>query len=368
MAVDTLSLRQLNRATLARQMLLAREASGVEAAVARLLAMQAQWPRPPYVGLWTRLARFERAQLDALLAKRAVVRATFLRGTLHLVTAADYAALRATLQPSLDAGLSSILKDRLDGLDVGRLEATARGHFAGEPLTFEELRDRFLAADPKADERAMGYAVRMRVPLVMVPDAEEAWGFASKARFTLADTWLKHEVATDGPARLADLVTRTLAGYGPAAVTDLQAWTGIKNLKDAVESLRPRLRVFRDERKRELYDLANAPRPAAETPAPLRLLPEYDSLIATRADERFVAKADRKSVYLSALRIAATVLVDGFVAGTWKLDETKGVASLTLTPLRAWSPAVRREAGGEAEALLAFAHPGARRREVRIAS
>lgn len=365
MAAETLSPRAANRATLARQMLLARERVTVTAALERLLAMQAQLPRPPYVGLWTRVAGFERGQLDALLAKRTVVRTTFLRGTLHLLTAADYVALRATLQPGLDAGLGAILKERLAALDLGRLETTARGYFE-EPLTFEELRERFLAADPKADERAMGYAVRLRVPLVMVPEPDQAWGYSSKARFTLADGWLKRPVPVAGKARLEELVRRTLAGYGPASVADLQSWTGTRGLKEIVDGMRPRLRVFK-EGQRELFDLPEAPRPDASTPAPVRFLPEYDSVLPTRSDERFVAKADRKSVYLSALRIAATVLVDGVVAGTWTLDEKKGVAVLGVTALRPWNPATRKQVEAEAEALLAFAHPDAKRREVRLA-
>jgi hypothetical protein len=368
-AADTLSLRQLNRATLARQMLLAREKIAPLRAIERLVAMQAQWPRPPFVGLWSRLQGFERNQLTSLLTERKAVRATFLRGTLHVTTAKDYESLRPALQPMLQAGMLKILKERAAALDLDDLMGKVRKILAKGPRTFEELRDGFLRADPQADERAMGYAVRMTLPLVQVPlGADAAWAFTTQTSFALADEWLGRPLPQDVPARPDELVLRYLAGYGPASVADVQAWSGVQGLRATLETLRPKLRVFRDPEGRELFDLPGAPRPDGDLPAPVRLIPEYDNAVATRADARLVARAHRPRVFLSALRIAATVLVDGFVAGTWRLERKKSTATLTIEPFAPFSPSTRKDVNAEAEALARFAEPDAGAIDVRVTS
>jgi Winged helix DNA-binding domain len=369
MPTNTLTLRQINRATLARQMLLAREPITPLKAIERLVAMQAQWPRPPFVGLWSRVEGFERAQLAALFAQRKVVRATLLRGTIHVATARDFLALRPTVQPVLEAGMQALLRDRLAGLDLDGLILRTRSMLARRPQTFAELRDNFLRADPKADERAMGYAVRMLLPLVQVPVEEAEWAFPAQACFAPADQWLGRKVPT-APAPPDPLVLRYLAAYGPASAVDAQAWSGLPRqaVRDAIERLRPKLTTFRDEHKRELFDLPDAPRPDADVPAPVRLLPEYDNVIATRADERFVAQRDRPRVFLSALRIAATVLVDGFVAGTWKVEATRKQALVLIEPFAPFSTKARTAVLAEAEALVTFAEPEAGQHAVRIAT
>lgn len=363
-----LTLRQINRATLARQMLLARERVTPLKAIERLVAMQAQWPRPPFLGLWSRVQGFERAQLAGLLDRRLAVRATSLRGTLHLVTATDFVALRPTLQPMLEAGMKSILRQKGAVVDFEALIAQARTILAQEPRTFEELREEFLNASPEGDERAMGYAVRMLLPLVQVPEAGSAWSFPTPPRFALAEKWLGRPVPREGVARPDQLILRYLAAYGPSSVADAQAWSGLGGLRDRFEALRPRLLTLRDEQGRELFDLPRAPRPAGEVPAPIRLVPEYDNLIATRADARFVALRDRPRVFLSALRIAATVLVDGFAAGTWKIERSKTAAKMTVLTFSPFAARTRKEVVAEAEALLHFAEPDAATFEVRFAS
>jgi hypothetical protein len=189
MPTTTLNARALNRATLARQMLLARERATPVRAIERLAGLQAQLPRPPYVGLWSRLAGFERDQLTRALARRQVVRATLMRGTLHLASARDYVALRATLQPMLTAGMNSILKRRNQGIDVAALVDAAQACFKQGPCTFERLRAELAKRFPKLDERAMGYTVRMQLPLVQVPSGGE-WGFPAAAEFADAEAWL----------------------------------------------------------------------------------------------------------------------------------------------------------------------------------
>jgi hypothetical protein len=366
MPAPVLTLRQINRATLARQMLLTRERVTPLKAIERLVGMQAQWPRPPFVGLWSRVHGFARSDLAKLLRARKVVRATSLRGTLHLVTAADFAALRPTLQPVLDAGMRSILRQRGAAIDTDRVVAQARAILAEEPQTFEELRERLLHDDPEGDERAMGYVVRMLLPLVQVPDDESAWSFPTQARFALAEKWLGRAIPTGGDAKPDALVLRYLAAYGPASVVDAQAWSGVGGLRETFEALRPRLASFQDEQGRELFDLPKAPRPAGDIPAPVRLVPEYDNLIAARADERFVARRNRPRVFFSALRIAATVLVDGFAVGTWKIERSRSAAKLTIEPFAPFTARVRKDVAAEADALLRFAEPDAQAFDLRV--
>jgi hypothetical protein len=363
---STLTLREINRATLARQMLLARQAVAPLEAIERLVAMQAQLPRPPFVGRWSRVAGFTRDNLTRLFVRRQVVRATFLRATLHLVSAKDYLAFRPVLQPAFDAAMHGILRTRTAGIDLGELTARATRILRERPRTFEELRDEFLRTDPGADERAMGYAVRLQLPLVQVPATDGArWAFPPKASFAVAEDWLGRTVPA-GPAEADDLVLRYLAAYGPATGADIQAWSGLPTLGDAMARLASRLTTYRDERKRELFDLRGAPHPGADTPAPVRFVPDYDNLVVTRADERFVARAHRPKVFLPGLRVAPTVLIDGFVGATWRIERTRRAAAVLIEPFAPLSARVRKEAQAEAEALLHFAEPDAETYDVRL--
>jgi hypothetical protein len=347
-------------------MLLARERVAAPRGIETLVAMQAQFPRPPYLGLWARVEGFDRSELTRLFLQRKVVRGTLLRGTLHVATARDFVALRPAIQPVLDAAMRRILPALRATVDPERLASRARRVLGDFPQTFEQIRERLKRDIPGTNERALGFAARMLLPLVQVPDGESSWAFAGNPRFALAEEWLGKPIPT-GECEAPDaLVLRYLAAYGPASVADLQAWCGLPNLKDKVEALRPRLATFRDEKGRELFDAPGAPRPDGDVPAPVRLVPDYDNLITTRADERFVAKAHRPKVFLPGLRIAATVLVDGFVAGAWRTDRRKAAATLTVEPFAPLAARVRRDVEEEAEALLRFAEPDAGAYEVRI--
>ncbi|MEO9174149.1 MAG: winged helix DNA-binding domain-containing protein, partial [Gaiellales bacterium] len=252
-----LGVRALNRATLARQLLLAREQCTVVSAVERLCGMQAQEPKPPFIGLWSRVEGFERADLRRALEAREVVRGTLLRGTLHLLSAGDFVAFRAPIQPVLEQGLG-LLGDRAEGLDVAALLPVARALLLEQPRTFNELRALLLEAFPQVNDRALGFAVRMLLPLVMVP-TDDAWGFRSVSAFTLADEWLGRPIGVN--ADHGPLLRRYLAAFGPATAADAQTFTGVKGLAASFELHRPELVVFRDERGRELFDLPDAPRP-----------------------------------------------------------------------------------------------------------
>jgi hypothetical protein len=358
----TLSRRRLNRATLARQLLLAREELSVTAAVGRLAGLQAQDPKPPFGGLWTRVTGFHREDLLRALHDRDVVRATMMRGTLHVVTADDYVAWRTPTQAVLAQG-ARVLGSRAEGIDVPALLGTARELLAEGPLTFTELRPLLHAAYPHVDERALGFTVRMYLPLVMVP-TEHRWGFPSVARFTPAEGWLGR--SPDGGGGPEAMVLRYLAAFGPASVADAQAWSGLPALKEVVQELE--LERFTDERGRTLYDLPDAPRPDEDTPAPARFLPEFDNLVLAHDDRtRVIADEHRGAVATKNLRIRATFTVDGFVAGTWEVQRKRTAATLVLTPFAPVPAAALDALAGEGKDLLRFTDDDAETHDVRLA-
>ncbi|NOK02380.1 MULTISPECIES: winged helix DNA-binding domain-containing protein [Myxococcus] len=359
----SLTLRALNRATLARQMLLAREQTSVLGAVEQLLALQAQQAKPPFIGLWSRVAGFERDVLQVLLQRKEVVRATLMRGTLHLASAEDYRHLRASFTPLLEASVASVLRERAKGLDVAPLVKEARAFFDEAPRTFEALRDHLVARHPQNDERAMGFAVRMFLPLIQVP-TETEWGYPGTTDFAVAESWLGAPLRAE--ADLPTLVQRYLAAFGPASVTDAQTWSGLKGLKSTFEALRPSLRTFRDEKGRELFDLPKAPRPDEDTAAPARFLPEFDSLVLGHEDRaRLVDDAYRSKLITKNLRVPATFLVDGFIAGTWTVERKRAAATLVVEPFAPIKKKDRDALVKEGEALLRFMEPEARTFEVR---
>lgn len=355
-------LKALNRATLARQLLLRRERLPVETAVHRLLALQAQLPRPAVVGLWTRLEGLDRQAVARLFESRALVRGTTMRGTLHVMTAGDYLAFRACLQLGLDSGMRAILRERAAALDMTALGRRAEAYLK-TPHNFEEIRAHLVAAFPGGDERAMGYAVRMGLPLVQVPGTGP-WGFPARADFVSAKAWLGKAPA---PCSSPDpLILRYLGALGPATVKDAESWLGLAGLAPAFDRLRPQLVIVGGTARAPLYDLPDAPRPDGGVPAPIRFLPEWDSLVVTRADERVVSRAHRPRVFLPGLRVAALVLIDGFAVGSWNVASARRAATLTIEPFSPLPKRLASELKAEGESLLAFMEPDAATYEIRV--
>jgi hypothetical protein len=365
MSAEVLSVRDLNRATLARQMLLERATDvAVPAAVERVGGMQAQEPKHPFIGLWSRLAGFESDALRSCLAGGEVVRATLMRSTLHLFSAADYAALRLALQPPSSVALR-VLGARAEGLDPDAVVVAARELLAGRPLTFDAIRAGLQERFPDVNDRALGYAARTLVPLVMVPGgADTRWGYPRACEFALAEEFLDGPLA---PAAPEALVERYLGAYGPASAADAQTWSGVSGAKKVLDGMRDRLAVFVDERGRELFDLADAPRPGADADAPVRLLSEFDNLVLAYDDRtRVIADAHRPLVTTKNLRVKATFLVDGVVAGTWTLAVKRRVATVTLAPFGVLAKRVRAALEREGEALARFVAPEAEGHEVTV--
>ncbi|HWC26840.1 MAG TPA: winged helix DNA-binding domain-containing protein [Solirubrobacteraceae bacterium] len=368
MTARVLTHAELNRATLARQLLLERASVGVRDAVERLAGMQAQEPKHPFIGLWTRLEGFEEEALRRALHERAIVRATLMRSTLHLMSAADYAALRMALQPPMSVALR-VLGARAEGLDLERVLPAARELLRGRALAFDEIRARLQEQFPDVDDRALGYAVRTLLPLVMVPAAGARGGFDRVARFAPAQEWLDEPlVAGDDDAPARALVRRYLGAFGPASAKDVQAWSGVGGMSAVLDAMRGELAVFADERGRELFDLPDAPRPGAAVAAPPRLLPEFDNLVLAWEDRsRVIADEHRPLVTTKNLRVRATVLVDGVVAGVWTIALKRRVATLLIEPFGRLPRDAVEPLIAEAEALVRFVEPEASGHDVALA-
>jgi Winged helix DNA-binding domain len=328
-------------------------------AVEHLVGLQAQEPPDPYLALWSRLDGFRPEELAGLLEQRRVVRIALMRSTIHLVSADDCLALRPLVQPVLDAELARY-RD-LRGVDVDAVLAFARELVAERPRSGRELRAALAERFPDHDAADLAYACRNLLAFVQVPP-RGLWGRSSQVASTTAEAWLGRQL--EAKPSLERMVARYLAAFGPATVADVATWSRLTGLREAVDRLRPRLRTFRDERGRELFDLPDAPRPDPETPAPPRFLPEYDNALLSHADRtRFVTQDQRRAFSRVDGRIKGTVLNDGFVFGVWQRREGTLVVSHTgRAPKRALAAIA-----AEGRRLLRLIAPGAEAREVRFA-
>jgi histone H3/H4 len=333
-------LRELNRALLERQILLKRRKLGVQQAVERLCALQAQYSLSPYIALWSRLTGFRREQLTRALEERLVVKSTLFRITLHMTSARDYpyfaaAFLRAAqeMTPRITAATIAQLSKKV--------EAAAR-----KTITHEDVEA--LAAE------AMGGRWRARIlsPLVHIPPSG-TWRFWGRPELLGMKAWLGVDLPSreEGAERI---VQRYLAAFGPATQQDLLRFAGVRvgDLRPGLE--RVELRRFRDERGRQLLDLPRAPLPNGETPAPVRFLPKWDSsLLAYAPPERtrILPERFRTTVIRKNGDVLPTILVDGFVAATWDVDRR---GELQIVPLRRLTKAERAEIDDEGERVRAF--------------
>lgn len=359
-----LSTRALNRALLARQMLLERSNRSVPEALRHLVAMQAQAPFPPYFGLWSRLRRFDPHALGALLESRQAVRISLLRDTVHLVTSEDALFLRPLLDGMIEHHLTagSVYAKRLGGLDTRAVAALGRSLVETEPRTMSELRTLLTERWPDHDGEAMAMVVRNLVPLVQIPP-RGVWGKSGLARCTSLESWTSGNLEPD--PSIDTMILRYLAAYGPATVMDAQAWCGLTRLASTFKRLRPQLVTFRDEQGRELFDLSNAPRPDEKTPAPPRFIPEYDNLLLSHADRtRIMNDTHRQAMWSRNGIVPGSLLVDGFAAGTWKIRRNKEEATLWIRLHTSISSTDRAEVEEEGWQLLAFASPGEARRSI----
>ena len=342
-------------------MLLRRRRVDALGAVERLVGMQAQVPRDPYVALWSRLDRFRPESLAEPIAERRAVRMTLLRGTLHLVTADDALVLRPLVQPVVERTLygSSPLRTAVGTVDVDDLLAMLEDQFAEGPRTRAQLVPAIAERWPDRDASSLGYAMYLLPTVQVTPRG--IWGRSGASAFTTVERWLGRPIGrTTEPD---EMIIRYLTAFGPSAVADAQSWSGLTGLKSVFERLRPRLRTFRDERGRELFDVPGAPLPDRETPAPVRFLPEYDNVQLAHDDRSRIMPPGLKGWTEVGW---GSILLDGFGAARWKAELDRDRATLWIEPFAKVARDDRAHVAEEGERLLAFLAPETDRRDVRF--
>jgi Winged helix DNA-binding domain len=340
-AERVLTARELNRALLARQLLLERARTPLPRALERIGGLQAQYAPSMYVGLWSRLDGFERDQLTRALERRSVVQATLMRATIHLVSRADYWPLEIGVKR---ARAEWAMRLASYGMPCGQLNAAARklrGALDGGALHRKQIEE-LLGKD---GARAVG----MALDLVRVPPAG-TWERRRADLYAAAEDWLgPPPLGLTEEQGIELLVRRRLAGFGPATPKDVADWAGlpVALVEPHIERVAPRR--FRAEDGAQLIDLPRAPLPDPETPAPVRFLPTWDaSLLVHARRSGILPEEHRTKIFNTKMpQSIGTFLVDGAVAGTWKLDDGR----IRTEPFAKLDARVRRELADEAERL-----------------
>jgi hypothetical protein len=350
---DVLTQRALNRTLLLRQGLLERSDTPALAMVERLVGLQAQVPGNPYVALWSRLRDFDPTELSELLASRQVVRAGLMRSTIHLVSARDCLVMHPLTAALRSRAFWPPFGKGLNGADIEAVIDAGRAYVAVAPRTRVALSEHLAQRWPDADPLSLAHAVTQHLALVQVTP-RGLWGRSGQATWALAEEWLGAPLHPG--SALGELVLRYLAAFGPAAGADVRTWAGITGLRPVLDRLRPQLRSYRDERGRELLDVADGAFADPETPAPPRFLPDYDNLTLSHADRSRVVAPDGPPTGARAL------LVDGFARARWRVQDGELV-------VEGYAPAPRERSAIEAEgvALLRFLDPGLSEPRVRFA-
>ncbi|MDN3027011.1 winged helix DNA-binding domain-containing protein [Streptomyces sp. S.PB5] len=317
----TITARELNRATLARQLLLRREPLSVGDATRRILALQAQQPASPYLALWNRIDGFDPADLDAAFTDGTLVKATLLRITLHAVHSDDYRMVREAMRPTLYA---SRLGNRfaaagLTPADAAELEPGLM-EFAGRPRSNGDMTA--WLAERVGEEKKDGawWGLRSYTPLVHVPTGGPwSFGYAPAYVASAAGRFTGEPPAEE--EALQALILRYLEGFGPGSVADVAQFATVQRARarTALRALGPTVEELKGPGGTTLYDLPGAPRPPADTPAPPRLMPMWDSTLLAHHDRGRVIPSDyRRLVTRTNGDVLPTLLVDGYVAGVWR--------------------------------------------------
>jgi hypothetical protein len=351
--------RELNRWTLARQLLLERVELDAVTAVERLAGMQAQYAPSPYIGLWSRLRDFRREELEAAAMESRVVKATLMRGTLHLVSGREFDRYRVACRHR-NANLARALRLMAElGADAELLRGELLALVRERPYTRTELL-RALAhrvPDGVPDWLAFG-VVHLTGATMNVPE-DARFAHHAGSRYRLAPP-----AEAEPDAALRSVLAAYLGAFGPATSADIAQWMGqpVVVFGPALASLD--LVAFQSEDGRSLLDLRDAPRPGPDVPAPVRFLPKWDNLLlAYERRERVLPEHLRRTVIRKNGDVLATFLVDGLVAGAWEAAR-RGPAAMTLTAFGPLPARVRREVAREGEALLAWLRPDAATRSV----
>jgi Winged helix DNA-binding domain len=337
-----LTLRELNRATLARQLLLRRQRSPVARAVERIAGLQAQWPPAPYVGLWSRLDGFRRTALERAVLSGDVVKATLMRSTLHLVSRRDYGLYWAALHDIPTWSNAAVA-------DAERVYPELAALAADGAVTLKTVVTH-LCEHHGWDElhaRRVWHAARVRAHIHHAPETA-LWQTRPQAVYAR----LERPPALDRAEAIAVVVRRYLAAFGPATRADIAEWSGlrVRDFEPALTALEP-LRRFVSEDGKELLDLPRAPLPAAETAGPVRFLPKWDNVLLAHTDRRRVlADEHRKTISIKNGDVQQTVLVDGIVAAIWTVERGR----VYVEPIAPIARRFRRELEQERAQLEAW--------------
>ena len=347
MSDRVLSARQLNRALLARQLLLERSSLRVTSALERVAGLQSQYAPSAYIGLWTRLGDFRREALTRALEQRRVVQGTLMRATIHLVSARDYALFTEGIRKSRKEWWLRVQRHQVEGLDMEAVGRRVRRLLANGPRRQAELLE---ALQADGFPRMAWSGAGLWVDMLRAPPSG-TWERRRADLYALADEWLPGSRATEVEG-LEHLVRRYLGGFGPARLSDVANWAGlpVTTLQPVTERLR--LRRFRDEEGGELLDLPRVSLPDPDTPAPVRFLPTWDAtLLAHARRTQILPERFRERVFNTKTpHSIVTFLVDGAVAGSWRHERGR----VRLDPFEPLPRAARRDLEEEAGRLAAF--------------
>jgi hypothetical protein len=338
----------LNRALLARQLLLDRSSLSLTRALERVGGLQTQYAPSAYIALWSRLSGFHRDQLTRALTSRRAVQGTLMRSTIHIVSKDDYALFAAGVGPTLrEWWLRTNRAQGLEGFDYERAASIVRAELATGPRRSDEL----IAALARAGVPKEAWSgAGIYVDMVRVPPSG-TWEQRRADLYGLADEWLGPAGVTESDG-LAHLCRRYLGGFGPATLGNISSWTGVPvtTLRPIVEAMT--LRRFRSEQDEELLDLPRSPLPDPGRRAPVRFLPTWDATLLVHARRTLILPEGYRNLVFHTKNphSVATFLVDGQVAGTWKHQGGK----IVLAPYAPLPRSVRRELEEEAIGLAAL--------------
>ncbi len=343
----TLTARALNRTLLHRQMLLERSDLPLTEVVEAMGGIQNQYAPAGYIGLWSRMRKFERPMLTQALEERRVIQGTLMRATIHVVSAADYWPMMAGIERVNREWYAKVHAREIEDVDLAAVVAAAREELAGGPLRFTELTDRLVARGFPG--RAAAWA-SFSLPMVRVPPSG-TWERRRADLYGLAEDWLPRTQVTEEEG-IELLIRRYLGAFGPAPLKDIAAWMGLnvgqmRHVGDAMD-----LRRFRDDNGRPLVDLPDAPLPDPDLPAPPRFLAVWDALLLVHARRTEVLPEELRPLIFNTKTPHShnTFLLDGQVAGTWRFDE----GEVRLSPSRPLAAAERTGLEEEAHRLAAF--------------
>jgi DNA glycosylase AlkZ-like len=335
----------LNRAVLARQLLLERSRASIPSALERMGCLQAQYAPSMYVGLWTRLEGLERDALTTALQRRRVVQGTLMRVTIHLVSKRDYWPLAIAIRQGR----------RELWLRARRGEPSAAQLAAAAKRLRTRLRDGPLARREVDEVVGLGSVgtngVGLWLDLVRVPPSG-TWERRRADLYAGAEQWLGPPPKIAREQALEHLVRRYLGGFGPASTGDIADWAGLPPKQITPALARLELRRFQTEKGQELVDLPRAPLPSADVPAPVRFLPVWDATLLVHARRTGILPEEHRPRVFNARtpQSVATFLVDGSVAGTWRFEGRRVVTE----PFGRLDAATRRELDAEAQRLAQF--------------